>query len=250
MHVQAERVALQIRQDRRIRLSRKGNSGVSQRVEGCDPGRDRCREGLAEEGPEWHVLPRLDVAGAPVVEDHDTEEMVGRPVDGEARAELCRAADDVAELGLDVEADARAEDRSGVLRALALPARPHDLGARDDDRAGPAVVADRQVLPVRGEGRVVGPEDLADVARMVLARVEVDVVGDLDRQVQRHAVERDEVRLDPCLVHVVAEDLGEPLARDRPRRSAEREEGVEARIRPRLSKMRSIAGVAAERRHG
>ena len=34
-------------------------------------------------------------------------------------------------------------------RRLALPARPHDVGAGDDDRAGAAVVADRQVLPVR-----------------------------------------------------------------------------------------------------
>ena len=65
----------------------------------------------------------------------------------------------------------------------------------DDDGARAAVVADRQVLPVRGERLGVGPEDPADVGGVVLAGVEVDVVGDLDGQVQGDVGERHEVRL-------------------------------------------------------
>ena len=59
-----------------------------------------------------------------------------------------RGADDEADLGLDVEAAARAEVRLGVRARPALAARADDRGAGHHDRAGAAVVADRQVLPV------------------------------------------------------------------------------------------------------
>ena len=74
---------------------------------------------------------------------------------------------------------------ASVVRRLALTAGPHHVGAGHDDRAGPAVVADRQVLPVRRQGVAVRPEDAPDVLGVVLRGVEVDVVGDLERQVQR-----------------------------------------------------------------
>ena len=54
-----------------------------------------------------------------------------------------------------------------------------------DDGAGAAVVADRQVAPVRRQRVVVGAEHAADVARVVERGVEVDVVGDGERQVER-----------------------------------------------------------------
>ena len=47
----------------------------------------------------------------------------------------------------------------GVRGCLALAARSHDVGAGDDDGAGAAVVADREVLPVRRERVGVGAED-------------------------------------------------------------------------------------------
>ncbi len=90
----------------------------------------------------------------------------------------------------------RAERRAVGVGGLALPARPHDVGARHDDRAGPAVVADRQVPPVRRQRLAVGAEQPADVRGVVLGGVEVDVVGDLERQVQRHLGQRDQQRLD------------------------------------------------------
>ena len=79
---------------------------------------------------------------------------------------------------------ARPELRRRVARGLDLAVRPGHVGAGDHHRAGPAVVADRHVLPVRGQRRAVRPEHPADVAGVVLRGVEVDVVGDLERQVQ------------------------------------------------------------------
>ena len=72
-----------------------------------------------------------------------------------------RRADDEADLDLDVEPPRRTEARPVLVRRLALAVRAHDVGARDDDRAGAAVVADGQVLPVRRQGLAVGPEDPA-----------------------------------------------------------------------------------------
>ena len=77
----------------------------------------------------------------------------------------------------------RRADVAGLPAALA--AGPHDRRARRDDRAGAPVVADRQVLPVGQQRVAVGAEDPADVGGVVLGGVEVDVVGDLERQVQR-----------------------------------------------------------------
>ena len=67
------------------------------------------------------------------------------------------------------------------VRRLALAGGPDDVGAGDHEGPGSAVVADREVLPVRWERGVVGAEHRTDVHRVVLAGVEVDVVGDLER---------------------------------------------------------------------
>src|SRR3712207_7832304 len=57
-----------------------------------------------------------------------------------------RHADHEADLRLDVQADRRPEHRRGVGGRLALARGPLDLRAGDHDRAGTAVVADRQML--------------------------------------------------------------------------------------------------------
>ena len=87
-----------------------------------------------------------------------------------------RHADDEAELELDVEPSRRAEHGALGVRRLQLPVRPDDVGAADDDRAGAAVVADRQPAPVRQQRLGVGPEHAAEVRRVLERRVEVDVV--------------------------------------------------------------------------
>ena len=88
------------------------------------------------------------------------------------------------------------------------------------------------MLPVGGQWLAVGAEDLADVGGVALAGVEVDVVGDLNRQVHRDFRERDQVRLDPVPVRRVGQDLCEPGASGCPGRATQRQELVQARLRP------------------
>ena len=65
---------------------------------------------------------------------------------------------------------------------LRLAERPVQVGAADDDRAGPAVIGDRQVQPVRHQ-RVLRPaQHGADVGGVLARRIEVGVIADLDRQ--------------------------------------------------------------------
>ena len=53
------------------------DGGVLEQRERRHPGGDRRRERLAEERPERLVLPRLEVPRAPVVDEHDAEDVVG-----------------------------------------------------------------------------------------------------------------------------------------------------------------------------
>ena len=145
---------------------RRRRAGVRRARRAARPRRDRGGERLAEERAERHVLPGLDVAGGPVVDQADAEDVVGRTRrarPGVPRGE--RRADDEADLGLDVEPRDGPEDgarRRGRVRWPLRARRP--AVPDDDDRARAAVVADRQVLPVGGQRVVdVRPEDRADV---------------------------------------------------------------------------------------
>ncbi len=198
-----------------------------ERLQRGDPVGDRGREGLAQERAEGDVLPGLHVAGRPVVEPDHAEDVVGEPGDRDPVALRGRGADHEAELGLDVEAGARAERGSGVGGRLALPVRPDDRGARRDHGAGAAVVADREVLPVRQQRLLVRPEDLAHVGGVRLGGVEVDVVADLERHPQRHLGQRHQVRLDVLAARRVAQQGGDPAPYGRPRVAALRHQRVE-----------------------
>ena len=145
--------------------------GRVERLERGHPVRDRGRERLAEERAERDVLPGLDVARRPVVEPDDAEDVVGERV---VRRPACRAsdggADHEAELGLDVEPGARAERRAASAAPCAGRCGRTTGVPDDDDGAGAAVVADREVLPVGQQRLAVGAEDPADVGGVVLAR--------------------------------------------------------------------------------
>ena len=69
--------------------------------------------------------------------------------DGDRLAVRARRADDEAELELDVEPRARAEDGGAVAAARRWPRGRRTGVPLDDDRARAPVVADRQVAPVR-----------------------------------------------------------------------------------------------------
>lgn len=160
------------------------HEGIAERVQRRHPGRNRGGERLSEERAEWLVLPGLDVPGRPVVDQHHPEHVLGEVVDGHPSTQRTGYAHHEADLGLDVEAYRWAGDRA--IGGGPLPGRPDHRRAGDHHRAGPPVVADRQVLPVGQQRRLAGAEDLPHVRRVVLGGVEVDVVGHLDRKQQLH----------------------------------------------------------------
>ena len=125
----------------RLRVLLAGGDEVGlERGQRRDPGRDRRREGLAQERAERAVLEALDVPRAPVVDEHEAEDVIAYVGGADRVAERLARARDEPELELEVQL-------LGGAVARPQPARAHDLGAGDDDRAGAAVVADRQRLP-------------------------------------------------------------------------------------------------------
>ena len=120
-----------------------------ERIQGHDPGRNRRGESLAVERPERHIFPLLDVARAPVVHQHEAEDVPLGFGDRDRLAERIGLADDAGRLELEIELGRRAEDRLLAVGQLELALRTADRGAADDDRACPAVVGDGHVQPVR-----------------------------------------------------------------------------------------------------
>ncbi len=133
--------ASEVRERDRLLLRRLDPALFEQR-ERCHPRRNRRLERLAEEGAERDVLPGLDVARAPVVDEDDAEDMLGETLHRHGLAAGTRHADDEAELELEVEPLRRRVH--GHVRAWKheLPPRPPHLGPADDDGGRPAVIAD------------------------------------------------------------------------------------------------------------
>ena len=98
-----------------------GDPRVVERVERRHPGGDRGREGLTEEGAERLVLPGLNVPRAPVVHEHDAEDVLPEVRDRDRLAEPARDARDEAELELDVETPRGAERGARIAGALRCP---------------------------------------------------------------------------------------------------------------------------------
>src|SRR6185503_11687527 len=82
-------------------------------VERDDPRRDRGREVLREKRAERLVLPRLDVARGPVVQEARAEEVVLCGSRRNRRAERVAGADEEAHLELVVQTPRRTKDRLG-----------------------------------------------------------------------------------------------------------------------------------------
>src|SRR5258708_37605460 len=130
-----------MRQRRRLLRGRVAAVLLEQR-ERRHPGGDRREERLAEERPERDVLPQLDVARAPVVHQHDAENVLGEALWRYGLAAPAGHTDDEAELELEVETLCGCVDRRARVWGLELPARPEHVGAADGDRARAAVISD------------------------------------------------------------------------------------------------------------
>src|ERR1051325_8744550 len=114
---------------------------------GHDPRRDGRGKALGQEWAERLVLPRLDVARGPVVDDAVAEDVCARVGDRDRYAEVVAWTDERADLHLVIEAARRRERRRRPF-ADDLPARPPNRRAADDDRRRAAVIADRNPLVV------------------------------------------------------------------------------------------------------
>ena len=112
-----------------------------QRHERGDPRRYRGRERLAQEWSERDVLPGLDVASGPVVEQDDAKDMRGKVAERDGPRELGADAHDESQLCLDIESLRGTED--DLVATFTLTLRANDLGTRCHDCSGPTVVADR-----------------------------------------------------------------------------------------------------------
>ena len=172
-------VAVQVGQ--RLRVARRpGEAGAErlERLQRHDPGRDGRGEVLRQERAERLVLPGLDVAGRPVVEQAQAEQVVFGLGHRHRLALRVGGADVDRHFQLVVEPLAGAEARGAVgARHAQLRHRPRELLARDADRRAAPVVADGHPLVV-GQQRVVGAEHLADGGGVEDAGVEVGVVAD------------------------------------------------------------------------
>ena len=172
----------EVGQKRHLALRRRDAEGL-QRRGGHDPGRDRRGGRLGLEGAERLVLPGLDIARRPVVQQHIAEDVR----EGLAHRERAvrRLADDGPDLQLNVEPARGREDRCVELCPLDLAMRPRDRRARDNDRRGAPVIADGDVEPVRRQ-RVLGPtEHRADVEGVVPAGIEIGELRDREGHQER-----------------------------------------------------------------
>ncbi len=169
------------------------------------------------------VLPGLDVPRAPVVDENDTEDVLAKRRGGDRPTERAADADDEPELELDVEPSARAEARLGIVGPLRLAARPHDWCSADHDGACPAVVPDRKVTPVRQKRFRVRAEEASEVRGVLERRVEVDVVGNFEREVDRRLLEGNDIAASLY-------ELRDALERPFPGSSPLREKRIQARL--------------------
>ena len=147
------------------------------------PRRDAGAEALAEERTERLILPGLDVARRPVVQQAEAGDVLRRLGDGDGRAERVARADPDPELELVVEIAAWTEGRDRFARRLALAVGTAHGRTRRADRGGAAVIADRNMLVVRHQ-RIVGPEQLAGIGGVVDAGEEIRVVADRRRELE------------------------------------------------------------------
>ena len=146
---------------------------------GDDPGGDGRGEVLAEEGAERNVLPLLEIAGGPVVEESVTEDVLVSVSGLDGLTEGVTSTEVDGHFEFEIHSSAGTEDGRLAFDGAALTVGAADGGARDDDGRGASVVADGEVQPVFEEGRLVGAEHLANVGSVVAGDVEVSVVTDV-----------------------------------------------------------------------
>ncbi len=230
---------------RRRVLRGRGDAEGFEGLERDDPRRDGGEEVLAQKRPQRHVFPPLDVARAPVVDEHEPEDVLLGALDGDGLAQPVARPDEKAHLELEVQPLRRAEHGRVGGRWLHLPLRTDHVVAAHDEARRPPVVADGQVRPVGHEGVFRPAKHRPDVRGMLARRVKIGVITHLDGHPHLDGCKRQErlcaqvgIVLQPRIV--AAEEVLERRAHRPPHGLPERHEGVEraARERRRLAQRR------------
>src|SRR5699024_5233625 len=166
-----------------------------------NPNIPRPDKRLTQNRVDPYLLPRLDIARRPIVDQTHAEQVTVGVVQPDRLTDRRFAADDESDLGFDVEARRRAE-LNCTAGFAALAVRASYRGSRLEYGAGTAVVTDRQMFPIGRQRLGVRPEDPPDIAGMLFAGVKVDVITDGERHRQLHLLAVDEVLFDYVLMRV------------------------------------------------
>ena len=110
-----------------------GDAKVIEGLEGDDPGGNGGAEVLAEEGAEGDVLPLLDVAGGPIVEEHKAKDVLLRLGRRDALAQWLAVERDEGHFEFEVKEAGRAEDGRLVVAGAGLAHGATNGRAADDD---------------------------------------------------------------------------------------------------------------------
>ncbi len=234
----------QVRQRRRI-LHRAMDAARLQRLARDDPRTDRGRKCLGLERPERHVFPLLDIARAPIVEEHKAEDHLFRLLFIEHFTHRRRLPDHNAHFQLKIEPLTGPETRQFRIWRLQLAARPAHPGARDHDGGGAAVVTDWHMQPVRLQRVVLASEHGADIGGVFLRRIEIGVTGDRDRKAHFCVGHRHQRAFPQGLVVaqfgiVVAQQLANPRPGAGPDLRAKCHEGIDRGLCKHPSRRRKI----------
>ena len=124
------------------------------------------------------ILPRLDIAGGPIVDETDPEEVILGFIDRNRLTSLVSSPHEKADFRFVVEH--LGGSKHGSVGAPAggrcLPAGSLHLGATNDDRRGAPMVCDRHVLVV-GKQRGIWAKQLTDIGGVIDRSVEIGIVA-------------------------------------------------------------------------
>ncbi|SPE17970.1 exported hypothetical protein [Candidatus Sulfotelmatomonas gaucii] len=206
-----------------------GNAIWRQCFQRNNPGRDGCGEVLRKKRTERLVLPRLDVACRPVVDEAQAEDVLLGFGDRNRLTQRVGRTDEDAHFQFVVEPVRRSENRFCALR-FDLAAWPADLSTAHDDRRSSAVIPDRNIFVIR-EQRIVGTKEFADARGMVDGCVEVGVVADCRRKLHGCIAHGNQQGFDAILGFtsglLCAKERGELAAHRGPGRGAKSHERIE-----------------------
>ncbi len=182
-----------------LRRTCPGGAKRRQRFECNDPWGDGGRKIFREKRAQRLVLPGLDIARRPVVEQAKAENMLFSTIDVDRFAEVVAWADENTDFEFIVHALAWTEAGLFGIWRLGLAKRSSDIAARHDDRRAAAMVTDWNPPVVRHQW-IVWAEQTPNIDRMMDRRVEIRVVADPCRHLIFDLAHRDHAGAKQVLV--------------------------------------------------